>query len=58
MRGYEDYLALAYQADAAAARALSPVARNSWIMLSAEYRKLAAVQLERDQQKQESKPPS
>jgi hypothetical protein len=58
MRKHEDYLALAYQADEAAARAQSTVARNCWIMLSAEYRKLAAMQLERDQRQQESNHPS
>ena len=48
MRKHEDYLALAYQAEQADTLARSHIARNCWLNLAGEYRKLAAQQLERE----------
>jgi hypothetical protein len=55
MHQSDDYLTLAYQAEAAAARSNSPVARECWIKLAARYRTLAALQRKPDQRQQEAK---
>ena len=44
MQEYEDYAALASQADEAAGTATSRVARTCWKVLAEKYRKLAAQQ--------------
>ena len=46
MRQIDKYLALAEQADEAAKTALSPVARNTWLMIAARYRKLSQLLLQ------------
>jgi hypothetical protein len=57
MHKAEDFLALAYQAEQAAVTALSPIARNCWLNLAAEYRKLAALECERSHGQQHSSVP-
>ena len=47
MHDIEEFLAMAQQADKAAATAPSSVARNCWKVLAQEYRKLAELQTER-----------
>lgn len=49
MGNTEDYLALAKSADESAATAQSPIARRTWKNLAEEYRKIAALKLERFQ---------
>jgi hypothetical protein len=58
MHQSEDYLVLAHQAEAAAALSISPVARECWIKLAAQYRALAALQPGPHQQQQEADPSS
>ena len=55
MGDIEDYLALAKSADESAAATQSPIGRRTWENLAKEYRKIAALELERSQPRQASK---
>lgn len=57
MHQFEDFLALAYQADQAAENAGSQVARNTWKMLAAEYRKRALLALKQPEPEALKTPP-
>jgi hypothetical protein len=57
MQEYEDYAALACQADRAAVTATSRVAKTCWKALAEEYRKLAARQSQPRQSDRDAKGP-